>query len=728
MNAPQRVVTALDELLFNPGRWFAIDTANQRVAGVVVPTLESGLRLVGSGPVASIVGRVRDEVLVVDVDVDGERGYAIAEQLTGWCVQQGLWSLVRPSGGAPGRAHVFIVPEDHEVQLRARVAELRATWRTTARAVDVRRDVRPLSAPHRHGGRPRPLGVLSRLGEQLRARLPSSSAIGTGAAEPCESSRSTAARARGAALRSGAGSGTALAPRPRRPAPLPAEWDAFLRAGISPEIPGQDQSRSAVEVIATGHLLRAGHTASSAWQLILQAHPRAMSKARANHRRWVAWVWNPAVRADLSWAAGAARRFPAGSDGDEAHRAASVVVTAVTAAREALCELQWRVSARRRPALLLVGHTVLDRMERTGSLRVPVPERDLVLDTGIADRKTIRSCLRLMGGPPGGVRPIGRLHTDSYDPQRRDTSSHEFEILPQASARPTPAGVRQIPPPGFHTPAPGTWAALSPLAHSCWRALTQHPGLGLPELAAAAGLPTQRGQPATPSQLRTTRSALERLADSGLAVCDELGRWVATGIASEDHARQSVARYTELAEQVASERAEFRSTRASQWSAVRAADLKRQRGKERAWWDARAPLERAQRRSSYAAAFAGLPATGQAQNKARWAARRVAAGEDESRRHDDWLDRQSMDQVIARSVQRAARFAGLPPPLQQAYAAAWRQHRETFGIARGTALATSRLEYVTALPDTTATRDTEFLQRQHANGRDHYQAATLFVS
>ena len=79
---------------------------------------------------------------------------------------------------------------------------------------------------------------------------------------------------------------------------------------------------------------------------------------------------------------------------------------ATAAARGAL----WRLlpGQRSRTSILRVGLAVLDRMERVGSLRVPVPERDLVLDTGITDRKTIRAALRQLH-----AHSIGTLHTDT---------------------------------------------------------------------------------------------------------------------------------------------------------------------------------------------------------------------------------------------------------------------------------------------------------------------------
>lgn len=691
------MVGLLDGLLFEPGRWFVIDAGNQRVGRVVVPSLEAGLGLVGSGGVASVVGRVRDEVVVVDVDVAGERGHAVVEQLVGWCTQHGLWSLVRPSGGADGRAHVFVVHEGQEDALRQRAVELRAAWQVPARAVDVRRNVRPLSAPHRGGGNPRPLGPVSELVAQLRTRLPLLQPPGSASL----------------ASRTSVGvESAALAPRPRRVTAMLAEWERFLRTGAAPQVAGADQSRSAVEAVATGHLLRAGHTASSAWQVIESAHPRAMSKARGNRRRWVAWVWNRAVREDLEWAATTATR-PGGNN---------TVGAAVATAREALWELAWSVSPRRRPALLLVGHTVLDRMERTGSVRVPVPERDLVLDTGIADRKTIRACLRLLGGAPSGVATepaaapmtgLGTLHTATYNPHAKDSSSFEFEIpthqAPEASSL---EGVSQLPPPSFHTPAPGTWALLPLAAHSLWRVLTTHPDLLLLEAAQVAGIPDCRGEVLTPRQARTTREGLAALAGVGLAMCDARGRWSAAATVSAEHAEAAGRVHVGLAEQVGAERAAFRAGGASDWSRAGAAAAKAQRAKEVAWWGGLPRAEQAQRRTRYATAFAHQAVAEQEHLKAGWARRRVADGVDEPGRHDGWLDQLSMDQVITRSVTRAAWFATLPVPLQQAYAGAWRRHRERFGIAMGTGLATSRLEHAAALPDRSAARDGAFLIEQ----------------
>jgi hypothetical protein len=107
-----------------------------------------------------------------------------------------------------------------------------------------------------------------------------------------------------------------------------------------------------------------------------------------------------------------------------------------------------------------------------------------------------------------------------------------------------------------------------------------------------------------------------------------------------------------------------------------------------------------------------MPVFGQEQLKGRLAARRVAAGVDEPARHDHWLDAQSMDGYLERSVHRQAWFEALPPPLQQAHAAAWARHRARFGISRGTVLAQSRREHADLLPSGRAVRDEAFTRAQ----------------
>jgi hypothetical protein len=669
-----RPLVALDAVLFQGDGWFAIDEANGRCKGVAVPSLEAGLALVGEGPVTSIVGRLRPEVKVVDVDLEGERGYAVAEAVTAWAARVGVWSLVRPSGGADGRCHVFVAPECHTDALTDLIEELRAGFRTTARWIDLRRTVRPLSAPHRTNSRtPRPYGSLTKALSELRARPWAAS---TSVPGPAADHRS--------------GAEVALSPRRRRSGALPAPWSAYLRTGVHPPIGGQDRSRSSVEAIATGHLLRAGHTADSAWDAITAAHPDAMTKARANRRRWVRWVWNRAVQEDNAYRQAQAPRV----DPD--------VAAAVAHARARLEDLQWRYPARQRPALLLVAHHVLDRMARTSSRRVPVPERDLVLDTGITDRKTIRTVLRELNGT------VGLLDTGAWDPADPG-SSFEFEI-PEAET----GGVRQIPPPSTHTPLPrGTWATLPRTCHALWRSLQNTvEAQACAELAQRAGITSSRNEEPTPSQVRTTHAALIALARAGLAHCTAEAQWVARTAPDADHAGRAAMVHAGIEAKITGERVDYRAGRVSPWSVARAAALKANRAREQAWWHGLERADQAQRRATWTTRYAALPVAGQEQLKAALAARRIAAGVDEPARHEHWLDAQSMDAYLERSVHREAWFAALPPPLQQAHAAAWARHRARFGISRGTVLAQSRREHADLLPSGRALRDAAFARAQ----------------
>jgi hypothetical protein len=645
----------------------------------VVPTLDAGLALIGDGAVATVVGRLRPNFRVVDVDLNDVRGHAATEAIASWCHAQGLWHLVRPSGGSDGRAHVFVLPEARTADLEAFLEQLRSRFRVSSRAIDPRQsgDVRPLTAPHRHGAHPQPLGALSAALDDLRRRLPAS------AARPARraSSRSAAA--------------VPLIPRPRRRVDLPQPWARYLKTGEVPPIGGQDRSRTTVEAIATGHLLRAGHTAESAWTIIMECHPAAMTRARASKRRWVAWVWNREVRDDL--------------DRASTQAPTPEVAAAVNAARARLWAFQWTLSARQRPALLLVGHHVLDRMDRTSSRRVPVPERDLVLDTGIKDRKTIRTALRALSGP------VGVLHTDSWDSGNPDSSSFEFEIPDPTTDPLAVQGVWEIPPPCSHTPLPaGTWATLPRAAHAVWRVLPPTAGAGLPlsRLCQLAGLTASQSTDPSPSQLRSTTAALAALAQAGLALCGSDASWTRLDEPTTDHAQRADRAYLEQHTTITAERQAFRSPASTSWNLTRARVLKANRTRQRAWWDGLDSSERTRRRSTWTKRFDGLSVLDREQVKAELAGRRLRAGLDEATRHDAWIDNQAPDAYVQSVILRQQWFATLAPPLRQAHAAAWARHRHRFNVPKGSPLASARVEQAQLLPDGRRDRDAAHLQGQ----------------
>lgn len=765
----------LDELLFSPTGWFAISANNQAVPRVRIPTLQTGLALIGEGAVATIVGRLQPEVTVIDIDLEGHQGHAATEQLAAWCHRNKLWHLIRPSGGVDGRAHLFVVPGARREDLAETVAQVRRSLRASARAIDLRRSghIRPLSAPHRSGVDTRAHGDLRAAHRTLRAALrttiepasradspttrnrptttPDPTTAAAGAGLPAGGSGSPSSRARGTQhsdRRSGRRSivGRALAPRPRRRKPLPAPWVKYLATGIAPPHGGSDHSRSTDELLATRAMLHAGHSAESAWALIAEAHPAAMAKARANRRRWIDWVWNQLVEADnttpppraalQSDGQGTGEEDGRTSPADDAHQA---LRRDLHAARTALSDLAWTIPPRRRRALLLVAHHVLDRVERTGQRRIPVPERDLVQDTGLTDRKTIRTALRLITttspDPTGphqsptaatgttdtkgtATRALGVLHTDCWDPRSaKDSSSYEFEIY-AASAR----GVSEIPPPSSHTPHPWrppatTWSLLPGPAHALWRALLASPTPLTEEAAArAAHLVTQRDSPVEAHHRRTTAGALVELARAGLAHIHSDGTWSSAAAPTHEVRRRAEQRSHAISVVIAQERAQYRSAD-STWNLQRARAYKNQLARERAWWSALEPHQRNDRRHEWCQRFDALPLTEQEKVKARLAQRRITAGVDENARHRAWVESLPHGEYTRRVVERQHRYAQLAPALQQASVAAWERHRARYNIHRHQPdLYTSEPLY----PDTAHERDLEFL---HSQASGVYNAA-----
>lgn len=642
---PQRVpagVTRLDGVLFQASGWFVIDAANQRVPQVVITSLAQGLDLVGHGEVATVVGRLADGFVVVDVDLTGHKGHGVVEAIARWCRQNGLWHLVRPSGGAEGRSHVFVAVQGHQEALVGLIDELRRTWRGSRSTIDLRTAVRPLSAPHRTGQWTAPLGNLRAALSQIPA--------------PAPPGRHSSGRKRTAAQN--AVSSTPLVPRRQRPRrELPEEWVAYAARGERPVI-AEDHAggRSNHEALATAHLLWAGHDADTAWEQITGAHRKAFVKARSKGRSWwVRHVWNPAVEADDAYVGQVCAPSPP-------------TAAAVAQARERLRTSAGQLTDRKRPYYLTIGHTVLDRMERTGATRIPVPERDLVLDTGLTDRRTIRGHLALL--ERAGVLLV---HRDTLDDTARASTSYEAEI-------PTPGGVgvpQQIPPPRLHTPLPHLIPPDSPAA--TWlvlRELTDDPQ-DLTSLALASQMSTTAHL--SPGQLSTLRAALMVLSSIGLALCDEAGQWRRGAGMTSAATRQARDRNQELRAVIEAERTAYRQRHGALWDAQRAAALKRQRAKEVAWWRGLPVGERDRRRSLWTARFAAGNVEEQRQLKAQLVERERRRGTDPVRRHQEWVARYATED---RRLERAEAYARLAPPLQAAWARAWAEHRTQQGIPR----------------------------------------------
>lgn len=654
----------LDELLFVDTGWFVLDADNQCVAGVRPASLTKGLAMAGRGRVATVVGRLRPDVVAVDVDLVGERGHAVAEHLAAWCRRERLWHVVRPSGGADGRAHVVVACGARREHLEAEVDSLRRSYGVSARMIDARQALRPLSAPHRLGSCPAPLGdpasAVRTLRTALKALERAARPVGAPAAPPSSSPRRTP-----------------LTPRRQRARrPLPAEWARYMATGERPELSenARDRTGTTYELLATRWMLWSGWTPQQAWAAIAAAHPDAMPRARASWHRWVG-RWNQLVMADDDYAGVA--------------DLSAETAAAIAAARERLRLLAWSTPLRARPALLTVGHTVLDRMERTGNLRVPVPQRDLVLDTGITDRSTIATHLRALH------EAVGILH-EVFDPRARASSSFEFEVHKVG-------GVWETPPPRLHTPGGGELPRGLP--RMTWPVLRGLPAAGAPleDLAHACQMATSPTAEATPSQRRTLLQVLTGLARLGLVECDEGGRWRPTGARlGEEQRRRAREDLEPVRRSVAAERAVYRAPRHSDaWAAAHAAAVKAQRAKQVGWWAGLPQSERRRRTTELADRFASMSIQEQLETKHRWAERDARAGIDPKTRHARWLARQDPDDLARRAAERAAHFDALPSPARRAAVDAWTAYRQAWSIKPSSPPA--------ALPSSSRRRDDEFM-------------------
>lgn len=635
--SPQSRVRQLDEALFQPTFW-ALNAHNAQVKGVIAATLDQAHALIGQGNVATFYGVLRPGVWAVDIDVAGLAGEAIAEHIAGWAYQRGLWHIVRPSGGGEGRTHVIIRLDDALGDLEAYLLDLRRTYAVTGPKIDLRKPLRPLSAPHRYGGWSAPYGI-DRALASLTTAAPGRAAGGDREHPP------------------GHRRAAALAPRDRNRRPLPEQWETYLTTGIRPAQSWQD--RSTIELVTTAAMLRAGWSAQATWEAIQTAHPQAMTKARSRGQGW--WtrhVWNIAAANDSATPLPAAQ--PDAATG-----------AAVAAARDALTDLGWALTPRQRPAVLLIGHTILDRMARTSSHRVSVNQRDLHEDTGLS-RPTISAILRVLHGP------VGALHTDTLDrsPQTRATTSYEFEILPAP-------GASQSSPPSNHTPLPpGSWRVLPRATHQLWRALetSEDSGLGIENLCVTAQLTDTPGDGPSARQLRTAAAALTALAVAGIARCDAHGRWTRTTTTTCEFHQQASQDLAAAHAVIRAERDDYRRGTGSTWAAQQRTALLNLEHRYKQWWRSLPPDERIERRAEQQMRYAALTLHEQAKVKDDLAGRRRRAGLDEPARLAAWVQQWSPRGWEQRVVTRAATFATLAPPEKAAHVRAWTRHRERHNL------------------------------------------------
>ena len=411
-----------------------------------------------------------------------------------------------------------------------------------------------------------------------------------------------------------------------------------------------------------GALLRAGHTADTAWQQILAAHPDAMTKARASHRRWILHVWNRAVLDDTTFTPVASRN------------------------PEVLA------ASRRGPQPIVgaaAGPTIagVDPARRSGDprphgthrhLRVPVPERNLVLDTGITDRTTIRDSAAPAAGPR-------RRHPAHRHPRTRCPPGTDLVRV----LRPGGRGPRN--PPTWYSHPPSPSPLVRPATHR--RTVLALPGnqprgsqrgpvadRDRADTARRRAVPTSGGRRRRraartrthrPGHLRRARHLARRPPPSQAIP--------ATRRPSPKPSRTQRVRR----ERVETERAAYRSRVFSEWGRQRAAAIDKQRRRHQAWWDALGEHEQQRRRASAATGFARHSPHDQARRTHQWASRRRAAGASEAERHDAWISSIPDEDYQHRAAHRARVYAARPSHERWELAAAWAAHRREFNVGRG---------------------------------------------
>lgn len=677
----------LDALLFEPRSWFAIDAGNVRVPDVWPATLEDALGLIGQGPVATVVGRLRPEIVAVDVDAGGELGAIASQSLAAWCGERGVWCLVRPSGGSQGRAHVLTMPGAQRAGLLHLVDQLRSELGLSRVKLDVRRGLRPLQAPHRRTGPTPPPEAVAAAARDLAALLPA--ATSPAPVRGRRPGREPAGPRRGAP----AGVRPAV-PTRRRRRELPKVWRGYLEHGrdAAAAVDDEPEGRSLIELRATYQLVVCGYTEPQAWQAIRGAHPAAFVKARSRGRTWWWYVWNAAVASADSWRQSGHHERPGPTEPHvpaPTDPEAAAARAAIARARVHL-ESVWRSWPHQtRHTEYDIALTLLDRLERQGKLALHVPQRDLVLDCAVSSRTTAVAALRRIVAREDLFQEEATYApgtTDTANTIRLHSRHHQGAVSSSGPTSPSPP-LRRLPPPLRRALGPAATSALAlhlPDAPS--------PGLTPTEAAHAAGLAPPSDRPLTPSQRRTITQHLTRLASHGLARVDAHGRWHADepqpgGDLEQRGQEQQHA--VELA--VANEREAFRDVvdlerRRARWHAERAAAIARSRKSDRArqrqWWHELDPQERARRATERSAAFEALAPSEQATTRAEWTRRRLNAGESERARHQTWWASLSPSERAERAGQRAEQFQRRPAHERIALATAWAQHRTAWGSSR----------------------------------------------
>ncbi|WP_263119329.1 hypothetical protein [Cellulomonas sp. RIT-PI-Y] len=703
-------VRQLDDLLFLPRGWFAIDRRNTRVRGVNPPTLTAGLALIGQGRVASIVGTLRPEARAVDIDLGGELGATAIASVADWCARRGLWHLVRQSGGGWGRAHVLVLPGVHLDRMVEMLGGLRRELGgVPTHSIALLEKIRPLSAPHRVSGpTPVPDGLASAIASASEAL----------SWQPA-SARVRAGRARRAPATPLRGPIQPLTPRTgRRRRDLPQVWQAYIARGrgAARAVDAQPEHRSLIEAAATYQLVIAGYTEDEAWTTITTSARTAFVKAKERGRRWWWHQWNRAVVDADVWTA--------------EHRAESVATAGEGVGLRDWAEREWLTwPVRTRRVDYEVATALADLMDRHASTALHLSQRELLLHTVIASRNTLRAAMARLTAA-GGIQVEA-----TYEPGTTDTSNTIRAVVRPPEPQADGAAVRVIDPHWVSHPQPppslSVRLTLGLASAQLWTHLPADTGDGLSLAAAAAagGFCPEHGLSPTASSLRTAAAHLAELGRLGLADVDSEGRWHRTAASlAVEHAgagRDELRRKTAV---IRAERAEFRAVvsvdaRRARWRVQRAAAIassrKAQRVRQVQWWASLASEERHHRRAQCTASFHALSLADQAASKDRWARRRDGTGMSERQRYEQWRASLRPGEYARRSLEATARFALLDPLAQVDKLIRLDEHRARWGLPHGDTRAISAPLRQPVVTDraVTRTRDPDNLAVNLADSR-----------
>lgn len=567
----------LDDLLF-AAPVFCIDSGNSKVVtDRPLKFLSEAADLVRSGKAASYVATLRESAVAVDIDGDDEDWSTSAlEHLTHHAEELGGWYLTRRSGGGAGRWHLIACFRSQAARdaFKAIVDTVRAHWGATARQIDWRRTLRPLSAPHRKTG---------------RVELPE---FVEGAANTLPSWAMNMPRymPRPATLRKE----TPVTPWHRSLSTIPSGefWERLRNPGVEYYV-----DRSLSELLSTARLVIAGFDDEAAWKVVQDPHHRGFARSRQRgHRWWVKFCWNEAVEYVDSQRGSHTGKSPA----ERWKRVTGPLLAGVR-------KLHWESWT---PATRHSGERVLaaigDRMARQGLGCRPLPQRDLENDTG-QSRNTISKALRQF------VKDGVLVKTRTYHQSMGTKASDEYSLnLLALDFR-----AEKTEPPCSHTPAPRSrsWFSLA-------TTLALHPGpLTVTQLFHLTGY-TPTPQP-TRSQLENVSTGLAALRK--LRVAKETKRgWQLTGQAARE-VRSMKQRKATTAARIERERRAFKGvweeTRRSlqkRWEEQKERALQKRaaadQNRREAWWASLTAEERKSRRDEWKASFRELTP---AQQKAR---------------------------------------------------------------------------------------------------------------